>query len=90
MRQFDDYLNDQLKNDEFKKEFESLKPKYELIQQIIAERTNQNLSQKALAEKIGLKQSHISRLESGNYNPSLAFLQKIAEGLGKKIHIVLE
>jgi len=90
MRQFDDYLNDQLKNDEFEKEFESLKPKYELIQQIIAERTNQNLSQKALAEKIGLKQSHISRLESGNYNPSLAFLQKIAEGLGKKIHIVLE
>jgi predicted transcriptional regulator len=90
MSNFDDYLNDQLKNEDFKKEFDSLKPKYELIQQIISERTNQRLSQKALAEKIGIKQSHISRLESGNYNPSLAFLQKVAEGLGKKIHIVLE
>jgi transcriptional regulator with XRE-family HTH domain len=64
--------------------------KRENTKQIISERTNQHLSQKALAEKIGIKQSHISRLESGNYNPSLSFLQKVAEGLGKKIHIVLE
>ena len=29
----------------------------------------------------------ISRFESGNHNPSLAFLQRIAEGLGKKIYV---
>ena len=40
-----------------------------------------------LADKIGIKQSNISRLESGNYNPSLAFLKKVAKGLGKELHI---
>ena len=29
----------------------------------------------------------ISRFESGNHNPSLAFLQRIAEGLGKKVYV---
>ena len=29
----------------------------------------------------------ISRFESGNHHPSLAFLQRIAEGLGKKIYV---
>ncbi|WP_395503712.1 hypothetical protein [Haemophilus influenzae] len=29
----------------------------------------------------------MSRFESDNYNPSLAFLQRIAEGLGKKIYV---
>lgn len=29
----------------------------------------------------------ISRFESGNHNPSRAFLQRIAEGLGKKIYV---
>jgi len=90
MNNFDKYLNKQLEDPEFKKEFDSLKPKYEIIELLISERTKQKLTQRALAEKIGIKQSHISRLESGNYNPSLEFLQKIATGLGKRIHIELE
>jgi predicted transcriptional regulator len=90
MNNFEKYLNKQLDNPDFKREFDLLKPKYEVIEIIISERTKQKLTQKALAEKIGIKQSHISRLESGNYNPSLEFLQKIAGGLGKKIHIELE
>lgn len=87
MTNFDKYLESQLLDEDFKKEFDSLAPKYELIKQIITERSNQNLTQKELAERIGIKQSHISRLESGRYNPSLEFLQKIAKGLGKDLHI---
>ena len=43
------------------------------------------MTQKQLAEKVGTKQSSIARLESGNYNPSLQFLQKVANALGKQL-----
>lgn len=87
MTNFDKYLKDQLKNKDFKKEFNALTPQYEIIKQVIVERSNQNLTQRELANRIGIRQSHISRLESGNYNPSVEFLQKVAEGLGKELHI---
>jgi transcriptional regulator with XRE-family HTH domain len=45
------------------------------------------VSAKELAQRIGIRQSNISRLESGNYNPSLAFLKKVAAGLGKQLHV---
>jgi len=68
-------------------EYKALQPEYEIIKQIIQARTEQNLTQKELADKIGIKQSNISRLESGSYNPSLDFLKKVADGLGKELHI---
>ena len=69
------------------KEYKALEPEYEVIDQIIRVRNEQHLTQKELADKIGIKQSNISRLESGNSNPSLGFLKKIAGGLGKELHI---
>jgi transcriptional regulator with XRE-family HTH domain len=40
-----------------------------------------------LAELIGTKQSNISRFESGNYNPSLEFLNKIIKAVGKELEV---
>jgi transcriptional regulator with XRE-family HTH domain len=71
-------------------EYEALRPQYELIEQIIIARTTQGISQKELAERTGTKQSNISRFESGDYNPSLEFMQKLAQGLGKELRITLE
>lgn len=45
--------------------------------------------QSELAKKIGIKQSNISRFESGDYNPSIEFLYKVATGLNKTINIQL-
>ena len=87
MTNFDRYMNEQMKNPEFRKEYDALAPRYEIIEQIIRERAAQNITQKELAAPSGLRQSNISRLESGNYNPSIEFLQKIAKGLGKELHI---
>lgn len=84
---FNDFLEEQLKDPEFKKIYEKDEIKYDIISQIIAERTRQNLSRKELAEKIGTKQACISRLENGNLNPSLEFLIKLAIALGKKLEI---
>ena len=84
---FRDDLKERLKDPEFAREYRALEPEYEIIRQIILSRVEQNLTQKELADRIGVKQSNISRLESGSYNPSLIFLKKVASGLGKELHI---
>ena len=84
---FKEDLQEQLKDPEFAKEYKKLELEYEIKKQIIQSRIEQNLTQKDLADRIGITQSNISRLESGNYNPTLEFLKKIASGLGKEIHI---
>ncbi len=86
---FEEMKTDMLKDEEFKIEYEKLKPRYEAIEQIIRARKEQNITQAELAKRVGTQKSNISRLESGNYNPSLDFLAKIAESLGKKISVTL-
>ncbi len=86
---FEEMKTDMLKDEEFKIEYEKLKPRYEAIEQIIKARKEQNITQAELAKRVGTQKSNISRLESGNYNPSLDFLAKIAESLGKKISVKL-
>lgn len=76
-----------LNDPEFKEEYDKLGPRYEAISLIIQARIDLKITQEELARRIGTKRSNISRLESGNYNPSLDFLYKIAKGLGKELHI---
>jgi len=76
-----------LKNKEVQSELKMNEAEYKIIEEIILARRERNLTQKDLAELIGTKQSNISRLESGNYNPSLDFLQKIASAMGKKLEV---
>lgn len=79
-----------MKDVEFKEEYEKLKPRYDIVSQIIEERSKQNITQEELAFRVGTQKSNISRLESGTYNPSLDFLTKIAQSLGKEVQIVLK
>lgn len=83
-------INERLmKDDEFRKEYEKLKPRYELIAQIIDARNELNITQEELALRVGTQKSNISRFESGTYNPSLDFVIKIVRSLGKEIQIKL-
>lgn len=86
---FEEMKKDLLKDDEFKTEYEKLKPRYEAIEQIIKARKEQNMTQAELAKRVGTQKSNISRLESGNYNPSLDFLTKVSEALGKSLSVQL-
>lgn len=79
-----------MKDVDFKDEYEKLKPRYDIISQIIEERSKQDITQEELALRVGTQKSNISRLESGTYNPSLDFLTKIAHSLGKEVQIVLK
>ena len=84
---FDSIKNDLMLDEEFKEEYEKLQPRYAIISQIIEARKEQNLTQADLAKRVGTQKSNISRLESGNYNPSLDFLIKVAHCLGKDLQI---
>ncbi len=76
-----------LDDNEIKSEYDKLSPIYELKKEIIRLRIEKGLSQKELAALMGTKQSAISRLENGSYNPSVEFLNRIAHTLGKELHI---
>ncbi len=78
-----------LKDKEIGQVYEKFGPEFAVIEMIIKRRIEKGLTQKELAKKIGTKQSAISRLESGTYNPSLSFLQKVGEALGAKLKISL-
>ena len=78
-----------LSDPEVKKEYDRLVPRYAVISEVIAARLKKGLTQKEVAKKLGTKQSAIARLESGSVNPSLEFLQKIAQVMGYKLKISL-
>ena len=84
---FNDFLNEQLKDGDFKKEYDKLTPEYEIVAAIIKARNDKGLTQLELAKIISSDQSRISRLEKGTLNPSLNFLKKIADALGQELHI---
>lgn len=87
MSKWEDLEKKLLSDPKVKKEYDQLQPRYVLISQLIETRIRKGISQKELAEKIGTKQSAIARFESGNVNPSLEFLQKIALAMGRRLSV---
>ena len=47
-------LNEQLKDETFKKEYEGLEPEYEIISSLIDARKSNNVTQKQLSEATGI------------------------------------
>lgn len=90
MSKWEDLEKQLLSDPEVKKEYDKLQPRYALISQLIEARMEKGMSQKELAEKIGTKQSAIARLESGNINPSLEFLQKVVAAMGHTLNVQIK
>jgi len=87
MKTLDEYLDDQLQNDEFRKEWEDSQPEMDVIRAMVDARISQNLSQKELAERTGIDQADISKLENGTRNPSLKLLKRLADGMGMTLKL---
>lgn len=84
---FDTFLKESLKNPKVKEEYDKLQPEFALINSLIEARKKKELTQADLADKIGTKQSVISRLEIGRANPSVAFLKRLAGALHTRLEI---
>lgn len=87
MSSFNEYLKEQMKDPEFKRECDALEPEFAIIQALIDARKASGLTQKQLAEITGIAQADISKLENGNANPSLRTLQRLAAGMGTSLKI---
>ena len=87
----EEFLRKELENEEFRREYEALGPKYALIRELLEARKNSGMTQEAVASKIGTTKSAISRLEGGSqHSPSIATLRKYAEAVGCDLVIRLE
>ena len=87
MTDFKDFLAGQLQDPEVKAEYDALEPEFAIMQAMIDARKEAGMTQKQLSEKTGIAQADISKLESGNANPSLRTLQRLAAGMGMKVKI---
>jgi predicted transcriptional regulator len=78
-----------LKDKEVKQIYNDLDLEYKLIRDIIKYRTKNKITQVGLAKKIGTTQSALARFESGQVNPTIGFIKKVADGIGAKLEIRL-
>ncbi|MFH1284484.1 MAG: helix-turn-helix transcriptional regulator [Candidatus Peregrinibacteria bacterium] len=89
MKTYSNFKNKLLKDKKVRKAYDALAAEFVIAEAVIEKRLEKGMSQAELAKKIGTKQSAISRLESGNYNPSIKLLEKVAKALNLKLTISL-
>lgn len=82
-------IAERMRNPAFAEAYNALEPEFQVARQVIALRLQRGLTQKELAERIGTKQSGISRLESMDQLPSLSLLKRVAEALDARLQIQL-
>lgn len=87
MKTLNEFLDQQMQDPEFKKEYEKIQPEMDIIRAIVDVRVSNNLTQKELADRTGINQADISKLENGTRNPSLRLLQRLADGMDMVLKI---
>lgn len=87
MDDLDRYIAEQMKDTAFRAEHERTRLEFALTELLISSRMEQDLTQKELADRSGVPQSNISRIEKGQAIPSLMTLDKIARALGKEVRV---
>lgn len=84
---FDTYLQEKLKDPNFRTEYEALAPEFAIMQAMVDARKRTGMTQKDLADATGIYQGDISKMERGCGNPSIKTLQRLAAGMGMKIKL---
>ncbi len=87
MDHLEKYREKQMQDSEFRAKHEATRIEFELTRALIAARVESHMTQKELAERTGIRQSNISRIENGTYSPTVSTLQTLAKGLGKRLRI---
>jgi len=85
--EFDEFLAEQLKNPEFKAEYDALEPEFAIIHAMIDARKASGITRKQLAEKTGITPGNISKIEKGSANPSLNTLKRLAAGMDMRLKV---
>jgi DNA-binding XRE family transcriptional regulator len=72
---------------EYRAEWDRTRLSHEVAMRVLDYRVEHKLTQTALAELLGMRQPHIARLETGDHEPSLATLARLARVLDLEFHI---
>ena len=70
-----EYKAKKMNDPEFVKAYEEIQPEMNVIRAIIDARISQNISQKELAERTGIAQTEISKLENGTRNEYIVYAE---------------
>lgn len=87
MSDLQDLTEELMQDTEFKKAYEEIQPEMDIMRALLDARIQAGLTQSQLAEKSGISQADICRLEKGTRNPSLALLKRLAEALDTTLKI---
>ena len=87
MKTLKQFKEEQLQNPEVAKAYQEIQPELDVIRAIVNARTSQNMTQKELAERTGINQADISKLENGTRNPSINLLKRLADGMDMMLKI---
>ena len=85
-----DYLNEALKDEEFRKAWEEVQLDYEIVNQIIDKTLKRNISYKELSKRAGVSINTINNILMANANPSLNTLKRIANALDCTLSITFK
>lgn len=80
-----EWLDEELKDPEFKRHYEGVALKWQVAMQIVGARQRANMTQGELARQIGDRQQNVSRIESGEQNVTIGTLEKIAKAVGGRL-----
>ena len=88
---YKEHRKELLKDKTVRAEYEKLLPEYELARSIIEQRLRKKMTQGEIAQKAGIPQSTVSRIEGLTHGlPKLSTLKKIANALDAKLIIKLQ
>ncbi|SHE33328.1 Helix-turn-helix [Atopostipes suicloacalis DSM 15692] len=91
MSKVQEYIKNRSENStEFTQQIEIERKRLELAMKLTELRKSTGLTQKELSEKIGKPQSTISRIETGEMNPTIELVIEIANGMGKNFVPIFE
>ena len=82
-------LEEELRDPEFRAEWERLAPARAVANRLILYRAEHGLTQTALGRRLGMPQSAIARLEIGEHIPTLQTLLKLTDVLGLEILVTM-
>lgn len=85
--EFDQYLQESLKDPLNKKEYDKLDVEFKVIEAFLNARKLRDMTQVDVSRKSGVSQSDISKLERGKSNPTIKMLERLAESMDMHIEI---
>ncbi len=81
LQKVDEHLKEKMKDPYFRELYELEEQKLKIVKRIIEYRVKNKLSQKQLADKVGVTQQHISKIENGEFS-SISTLEKVLLFIG--------